>query len=377
MMWSFLIVVCFSQGIFGLQKLRTSEPLTEHTVDPECFMNASEIIRYHGYPSEEHHVETEDGYILTVLRIPHGRDNGANKGPRSVVFLQHAFITDASTWISNLPNNSFGFILADAGFDVWLGNSRGNSWSLNHKTFNTNEQRFWEFSLHEMGYYDIPAVLNFVLNKTGQEQLYYVGHSEGATIGFIAFSTWPKLADRIKVFFALGPITTLTYTSNTVINFFSIIPKILFQTTQDNKGIFHNFAYVKKAFASFCTYQPKFCAKLLSFVAGYNIPNLNILLHVKQLQAYDYGFQEKNMEKYNQTMPPIYKLEDIKIPIAFWTGGEDLFASSKDVAMLRSQLRNLIYEKHIPEWAHLDFIWGLDAAERMYPEIIEIMKNYS
>lgn len=42
---------------------------------------------------------------------------------------------------------------------------------------------FSNYSFDEMANYDLPASVNFILNKTGQEQLYYVGHSQGTTIG--------------------------------------------------------------------------------------------------------------------------------------------------------------------------------------------------
>lgn len=45
---------------------------------------------------------------------------------------------------------------------------------------------FFCFSFHEMGMYDMPAIIDFVLAKTGQQQIFYVGYSQGATVGMLS-----------------------------------------------------------------------------------------------------------------------------------------------------------------------------------------------
>ena len=64
-----------------------------------------------------------------------------------------------------------------------------------------------------MAAYDLPAMLNYVLNVTRQPDLFYVGHSQGTLIGFTAFSSNPQLAKKVKIFFALAPVYTVSHCS--------------------------------------------------------------------------------------------------------------------------------------------------------------------
>lgn len=100
------------------------------------------------------------------------------RGGRNVVFLQHGFLDSAHTWINNLANESLGFILADAGFDVWLGNSRGSTYSQRHARLNSSDNKFWAFSWDEMAMYDLPASIDFIINETKVDKVFYVGHSQ-------------------------------------------------------------------------------------------------------------------------------------------------------------------------------------------------------
>ena len=111
------------------------------------------MISYNGYPAEEYTVETEDGYLIYIQRIPGGRDEvnqdtcdqDSCPDPKPVVFLQHGMLCASSNWVANFPNQSLGFLMADAGFDVWLGNVRGNTYGLRNIKYKTNSNKFWDF----------------------------------------------------------------------------------------------------------------------------------------------------------------------------------------------------------------------------------------
>ena len=105
----------------------------------------TELIRYNGYPAEQYNVITDDGYIINIQTIPHGRQKSYSADPKPVILVQHGLLSSSSDWVSNLPNESFGFILADKGFDVWLGNVRGNTYGLHHVNLSVHSDAFWDF----------------------------------------------------------------------------------------------------------------------------------------------------------------------------------------------------------------------------------------
>ncbi|KAK7805869.1 hypothetical protein U0070_009644 [Myodes glareolus] len=338
-------------------------------------MNVSEMISYWGYPSEEYEVVTEDGYILSINRIPNGKNDFSNSVPKPVVYLQHGFILTSGIWVANLPNNSLGFLLADAGYDVWMGNSRGNIYARKHVYMDPNSKEFWAFSFDQMIKYDLPATIDFILQKTGQKQLYYVGHSQGTIIAFGAFSSNPQLAQKIKIYFALAPVCTARYITS-ALRLFAFIPPPVF------KILFGEKDFLSPSQANYigqfiCQNEPlgTICNNILSLFFGYNPKNLNESRMDVYLGQCPAGTSTQSMLHNCQTTPPFYKVENMKVPTVMWSGGRDTLSDPKDVANLEPNISKLVYHKRIPDYNHIDFVIGLDAFYQVFSEILSFINK--
>jgi len=391
-------------GLLGLTLTSCLFTSLVNGADPEAHMTVPQIVVHNGYPVEEHFVTTKDGYILGIHRIPHGRNKPANSSiTRPVAFLQHGLLCSSADWVVNLRNESLGFLLADAGFDVWLGNSRGNTYSRAHVSLSVHSDEFWRFSWDQMASLDLPAVLTYIKDITHQEQLYYVGHSQGTMIAFAEFSSNQLLAKSVRKFFALGPVSYLGNMKSPLKYLADLVPelKLLFKIL----GVrdFLPQSWLIKWFAShICTlsFGEKICANIIFSLCGYDKPQMNEtrldvytthspagtsvqnMIHYAQayksgkFMKYDYGKKE-NMDIYHQETPPEYDLTKFNVETVLYSGGNDWLADPSDVDRLVKMLpaRNVLKHDVLEKWMHLDFIWGMDATSLVYEDIIHSMKK--
>lgn len=399
-----LVLVGLAQIALGRRSNRVRDKLRWRwgNQDPEITMDAVQLIRYWGYPGEEHTAETSDGYQIKIHRIPYG--NGQQPGGnRPVIFLQHGLECSSTNWLTNLPNEAAGFVFADAGFDVWMGNVRGNTYGLKNINFSIKDHRFWEFSWDEMAAFDLDATINLALSVSNASQLYYMGHSQGTLTAFAKFSSDIEFGKKIKKLFALGPVATVKHIKG-ALSYLALFTRELefllnligYDQFLPNNKIMDLLA---KLFCGGSTIGGEVCEDILFLVAGPNSHQTNQsripvyightpagtssqnVIHFLQMvnsglfQKYNFG-ENGNLKNYGQPHPPVYDLTKMQVPTALFWGDLDWLADPQDIKnSIIPYIQNLIGNYEYSDFNHLDFIWGLNAASQVYDKVIQIIRD--
>ncbi|KAG2788040.1 hypothetical protein PC129_g3792 [Phytophthora cactorum] len=397
------------------------DQVKEVKLDPDVGKSTVKLTEARGYVAETHNVTTTDGYILTMHRLPKSYDESqagedAAKG-KPAVLIQHGLLDSSFSWVCNFRNQSLAFVLADAGYDVWLGNNRGNTYSTNHVKYTTEDDAFWDFSWEDMGRFDLPAMLNYARETSGQKTVAFVGHSEGATQAFVAFSNDQTLAQSVSYFAALAPVAWLGNTDAKALKFLATVylDKI-FEVLGQVEFLSQSEVLQEVIGAAACTANPELCETALALVSGvsenWNSSRVSVYLsempagtsvknmgHYAQsirkgtFSAYNYGcgclrvFGIKlcskhiceNKIKYGSFDPPAFPVGTMKYPrTGFFTGENDILATSTDTNQLRAAMPNttIIHDEEISDFSHLDFTWAVDANERVYRSVLEQLDQY-
>lgn len=86
-----------------------------------------------------------------------------------------------------------------------------------------------------------------------------------------------------------------------------------------------------------------------------------------------------NQAQYGRDTPPPYELSTIPrgVRLALFTGGVDQLASPADTALLLEALPSgtVVSHTHLPDYEHLDFIWAMDASQRVYKPLLSLLRG--
>jgi pimeloyl-ACP methyl ester carboxylesterase len=282
----------------------------------------------------------------------------------------------SDSWVCNYKNNCLPFLLANKGYDVWLGNNRGNKYSRKHGHLNPNtDKEFWNYSLHEMGTLDLPAMIEFILNKTETNKISYIGHSQGSAQFFAAASLNPEyFSERLNAMCALGPVTTLDNISSKLSKKFVLYN---FDSYIEKSGLINEIPrsnYVSDYLKITCLkYAPIIILKILKITSEAN-PNVIDRFSLKVfLSNFPSGTSimsvthfgdiiRKNKFGFYRSKPLNYELKNIKnIPIGLFIGKDDLLATVKDNRILKNVFEEsgvLTFYKEYENMGHLTFLTG-------------------
>lgn len=100
------------------------------------------------------------------------------------------------------------------GYDVWLANARGNTYSRSHARLSPGSKEFWDFSWHEIGFWDLPTVVDHIVERTNVPQMDYIGHSQGFTIFLVMCTLRPEYQTLFKTVIGMSPIAFLAHLPN-------------------------------------------------------------------------------------------------------------------------------------------------------------------
>lgn len=307
-------------------------------------------------------------------------------------------------------SDSLAFELANRAYDVWMGNARGSTYSLNHTQYDyRTDWRYWDFSFNEIALYDFPAQIDYILKLRKRRSLSFVGHSQGNLGMFVLQSVQPSWADKVKPFIAMAPVAFIPDVQRGRLRpIIKAVAPFLTprQLNELMKGqLLPNTQAKSKMFDLICI--PKWstfiCNSIMTAMLGNNLVRTNSsltpiiahhipegtsilnVLHYAQMvdsgrfESFDFG-PEGNLRRYGSTRNPRYPIENIRSPdIAFVTARTDLLATEKNIALTKSALRvPLLDEFEVPEiiWGHGDYMYASGAGRVVNFHVIGLIDRY-
>ncbi|EGV63199.1 cholesterol esterase [Yamadazyma tenuis] len=349
----------------------------------EC-KDISELAAVFGYDIQSHVVRTADDYLLTIHRVMKSPDESPPRNGK-VVYLHHGLLMSSEIWLTMLQKHeNLPFLLYDLGYDVWLGNNRGNKYCQKH-TFLRKPEDFWDFSIDEFAMFDIPNIIEYILDYTLEPSLTYIGFSQGTAQAFASVSINNELNSKIDKIIAISPATTphglyskfldIVIKASPDIIYLLFSRKILMPSIQFWQKIMYPPLFNTSIdISNYMLFNWKAknitrIQKLCSYSHLYSTTSVKTVVHWFQIM------KNKNFQMYidNNYYPTTYPLKNITIPIYLIYGDSD---SLVDISVMKRQLPSeLGASVAVQGHEHLDNLWGVDVNPNVFSHVLRFMDS--
>jgi lysosomal acid lipase/cholesteryl ester hydrolase len=359
-----------------------------------------------GYDAEEHIVQTGDGYLLGLHRLPYRKTErgirvnaGEGSVRKKVVYLHHGLLMNSEVWVCiTEESRCLAFQLVEMGYDVWFGNNRGNKYSQKSTAWSPSSTAFWNFSMDQFAFHDIPDSIDYILSVTSQKSLSYIGFSQGTAQAFATLSIHPTLNRKVDVFIALAPAMSPAGLHNGVVDALTkASPNVLFlafgrrsilSSTPMWQAILYPPIFVRIIDISLSLLFNWNCSNITTHQKLAAYPHLYSYTSTKSVVHWFQIIRNKSFQMYEDDLGPSINLggkdryykpvkfptKNIKTPIVLVYGGSDSLVDIE--VMLRGLPRHTVV-KSIPHYEHLDFLWASDVDRFVFPHIFSALEAHA
>ncbi|KAF4620372.1 hypothetical protein D9613_000370 [Agrocybe pediades] len=360
-----------------------------------------ELCNLYGYTHEEHVVLTKDGYLLGLHRLPskmgQKKSNPGSSTGRPVVYLHHGLLMNSEVWVCLTDaERALPFVLAELGYDVWLGNNRGNKYSKKSIHHGPNSSKFWDYSIDDFAWHDIPDSINHILEVTKAKKLSYIGFSQGTAQAFAALSIHPALNEKINVFIALAPAMSPPGLSAPIVDgLMKASPTLLFlffgrKSILSSATMWQSILY-PPIFASVIDRSLSWLfnwnsvnistdQKIAAYAHLYSFASVKSVVHWFQImrnaafQMYDDDVMSPvTRTTVSSYRPARFPTRNIVTPIVLLYGDHD---SLVHIDTMLAQLPDHTVAKPLHTYEHLDILWGKNVHKDVIPEVVDVLRCY-
>lgn len=344
------------------------------------------------------------------------------------VLLMHGLLQSSGAYCVN-DDDSLAFYLCKSGFDVWLGNNRCG-FHPKHTLLEYSDPRMWCWNIRQMGVFDLTALVSRVLFETGFEKIGLICHSQGTTQTFVALAKEqrPELGEKLNVFCALapaayaGPLIGKMYFKfmrvispglfRVMFGIHAFIPIMMTMHSILPSGFYGQLGYTVFSFLFDWTdtrwdrglrdrmfqFAPVYVsAESMRWWLGREcFAKHKCILSTKEewrseeredgtdgplaetaSQRRDSALGHNTNENHRNPKGATAWYDERVCPFALWVAGNDNLVDGKKLLRRFEKGREphvrVVHSKVIPEYEHLDVIWAMDAVDRIFQEVREVL----